>query len=122
MAAAEHDLDQDMQQGGLLMNARQSTHMRQISAIWISVGLALFTALAYLLIAWKMLGVGDLNMTEAPPAIVYVAAGCYLLGGFLILLRNRALLISGAVINAMVVLFFSIYIRTVRPLCSPPVA
>ncbi len=75
-------------------------------AMWLAVGLALCAALAYLLIAWKVLGVGDLNTTDAPPTIVYVAAGCYLLGGLLILLRNRPLMIFGVLINAMVMLFF----------------
>jgi hypothetical protein len=45
-------------------------------------------------------------MDEKPPAIIYVAAGCYLLGGLLILLRRRWLLIFGAGINALVILFF----------------
>jgi hypothetical protein len=83
------------------MNASRST-----IAMWLAVALAFGAALAYLLIAWNVLGVGDLKMTEAPPVIVYVAAGCYLLGGLLILLRNRGLLIFGVVINAMVMLFF----------------
>ena len=37
---------------------------------------------------------------------MYVAAGCYLLGGLLILLRWLWLWITGAVINALVILFF----------------
>lgn len=81
---------------------------RTTIAMWLAVGLALFAALSYLLIAWNILGVGDLNTTDAPPAIVYVAAGCYLLGGLLILLHNRPLLIFGVFINAMVMLFFFI--------------
>ena len=84
-------------------------------ALWLSVALALIAAVAYLLIAWNVLGVGDLNMTEAPPVIVYVAAGCYVLGGLLILLRNRWLLILGAFINAMVIVFFFNLYRN-RPL------
>lgn len=88
------------------MNANQSTRSSQTRATWIAVGLALLAALAYLLIAWNILGVGDLNTTEAPPMIVYVAAGCYIAGGLLILLRNRPLLIFGVVINAAVMLFF----------------
>ncbi len=88
------------------MNATRTTQSNQRLAVWLATGLALCAALAYLLIAWKVLAVGDLNMTEAPPAIVYVAAGCYVLGGLLILLRNRVLLIFGVLINAAVILFF----------------
>ena len=74
--------------------------------LWTAVGLALFTALSYLLMALNVLGVGDLQMDEKPAVIIYVAAGCYLLGGLLILLRNRWLLLFGAFVNAMVILFF----------------
>jgi hypothetical protein len=45
-------------------------------------------------------------MDEKPAVIIYVAAVCYLLGGLLILLRNRWLLLFSAFINAMVILFF----------------
>jgi hypothetical protein len=50
--------------------------------------------------------VGDLQVEQDGGVIIYVAAGCYLLGGLLILLRNRWLLLFGAFINAMVILFF----------------
>jgi len=56
--------------------------------------------------AFNLLGVGDLQLDEKPAGIIFVAAGCYLLGGLLILLRNRWLLLFGAFINAMVILFF----------------
>lgn len=87
------------------MNAIQSTY-NHIRVMWIAVGLAIFTALAYVLMALNLLGVGDLQMDERPATIIYVAAGCYLIGGLLILLRNRWLLIFGAFINALVILFF----------------
>lgn len=74
--------------------------------LWIAVGLALFTALTYVLMARDLLGVGDLQMDEKPAGIIYFAAGCYPIGGLLILLRNRWLLLFGAFINAMVILFF----------------
>jgi hypothetical protein len=74
--------------------------------MWTAVGLAFFTALSYLLMQFNILGVGDLEVGEKPAGIIYVAAGCYLLGGLLILLRNRWLLLFGAFINAMVILFF----------------
>ena len=87
------------------MNAIQSTN-NHTRVMWLAVALAIFTAIAYVLIAFNVLGVGDLQMDEKPPAIIYVAAGCYLLGGLLILLRNRWLLLFGAGINALVILFF----------------
>ena len=74
--------------------------------MWAAVTLAFLTALSYLLMAFNVLGVGDLQMDEKPAGIIFVAAGCYLLGGLLILLRNRGLLVFGAGINALVILFF----------------
>src|SRR5689334_1490309 len=71
------------------MNAIQSTKNNSIPVLWIAVGLAIFTALAHVLIAFNILGVGDLQMDEKSAAIIYIAAGCYLLGGLLILIRNR---------------------------------
>jgi len=88
------------------MNAVQPTKPHQVRVMWLAVALAMIAALAYLMIAWNILGVGDLNMTDAPPAIVFVSAGCYFLGGLLILLRRRWLWIIGIVINALVMLFF----------------
>ena len=86
------------------MNTLQSPAQRRI--LWLAVGLAIFTAVTYLLMVWNVLGVGDLQMDEKPAGIIYFAAGCYLVGGLLILLRNRGLLLFGAFINAMVILFF----------------
>jgi hypothetical protein len=86
------------------MNTIQSPAQRRI--LWIAVGLAIFIAATYFLMAWSLLGVGDLKMDEKPAGIIYFAAGCYLVGGLLILLRNRWLLLFGAFINAMVILFF----------------
>jgi len=78
----------------------------QARILRVAVALALITALSYVFIALNILGVGDLLMSEKPAGIIYVAAGCYLLGGLLILLHNRWLLLFGAFINAMVILFF----------------
>ena len=88
------------------MNTVPSVNTNPTRILWAAVGLALFTALAYVLMALNLLGVGDLQMNEKPAGIIFVAAGCYLLGGLLILLRNRWLLLFGAFINAMVILFF----------------
>ena len=88
------------------MSTVRSAITNQTRILWTAVGLALFTALSYLLMALNVLGVGDLQMDEKPAVIIYVAAGCYLLGGLLILLRNRWLLLFSAFVNSMVILFF----------------
>jgi hypothetical protein len=74
--------------------------------LWLAVVLALTTALTYMLMAWDVLGVGDLQPGEEGGVIVYVAAAAYLIGGLLILVRRRWLWITGAVVNALVMLFF----------------
>jgi hypothetical protein len=87
---------------------------------WLAVGLALFTALIYILIAFNILGVGNPQVARDGGAIIYVAAGCYMFGGFLILLRNRWLLLFGAFINFMVILFFfSMYQTRLEVILSP---
>lgn len=88
------------------MNTQQQSNLNLTRVMWAAVALALIAALSYVLMAFNVLRVGDLKMDEKPAVIIYVAAGCYLLGGLLILLRNRPLLLFGAFINAMVVLFF----------------
>ena len=88
------------------MNTIQQSNANHIRMMWLAVALAMITAISYLLMAFNILGVGDLQMDEKPAVIIYVAAGCYLLGGLLILLRNRWFLLFGAFINAMVILFF----------------
>ena len=82
--------------------------LNRVRVIWLDVALAATAALAYMLIALGVLTVGDLATAEAPAAIVYVAAGGYLLGGALILARRRWLWIVGAAINALVILFFAL--------------
>ena len=100
------------------MNTLQSPAQRRI--LWLAVGLATFTAVTYLLMVWNVLGVGDLQMDEKPAGIIYFAAGCYLVGGLLILLRNRGLLLFGAFINAMVLLFFfNLYSNRPAVILSP---
>lgn len=74
--------------------------------IGLAVVLALIAALAYILIGQHLLGTGDLQPAEEPAAIVYAAAGSYLVGGLLILTRSRWLWTVGAVVNGLVILFF----------------
>jgi hypothetical protein len=88
------------------MNTVQQSNVNHIRGMWTAVTLAIVTAIAYVLIAFNILGVGDLQTSEKPAGIIYFAAGCYLLGGLLILTRKRRLLIFGATINALVILFF----------------
>jgi hypothetical protein len=73
--------------------------------MWLDVALAFTAALAYVLTAINVLAV-NLPATDVPPVIPYVAAGCYAVGGLLILLRLRWLWMVGAAINALVMLFF----------------
>lgn len=86
---------------------------------WIAFSLAIFTSVAYLLIRFNILGIGDLVASEQPVGIVYASAGCYLVGGFLILLKRKWLWVIGAIINALVVFFFfSMYKGQVSVLLS----
>ena len=88
------------------MNTIQKSTTNQVRIMWLAVTLAMTTAIAYILMAFNFLGVGDLQTGDKPAGIIYIAAGCYFLGGLLILLRKRGLLIFGASINALVILFF----------------
>jgi hypothetical protein len=88
------------------MNAIPSAKENHVRILWLAVTLAFVSALAYVLIAWDLLGVGDLEMAADGDVIIYVAAGCYLIGGLLILVRRRWLWLLGALINAVVILFF----------------
>ena len=75
-----------------------------------AVAFAWLAALAYLLLALDVLGAGGLEADEGSASVVFVAAGCYAVGGLLIVLRRRWLWIAGAVMNALVLLmFFSVY-------------
>jgi hypothetical protein len=69
---------------------------------------------------FQLAGCGGFRADERPSGIIYVAAGSYLVGGLLILLRRRWLWVMGAVINALVILFFfSIYQERPAVLLSP---
>ncbi len=88
----------------MIINLSASRNQSRI--VWLAMGLGLFAAMAYLLLALNVLTVGNLNLTEAPLVIVCLAALCYLAVGLLILSRDRWLLLYGALINAMMILFF----------------
>lgn len=74
--------------------------------LWLGVGLALITALAYVLVGSDVLAVGGAARAEDGVNMAYIAAGFYFLGGLLILLRRRGLWIFGLVMNTLVMLFF----------------
>jgi hypothetical protein len=93
---------------------------KQIRVMWIAVGLALLAALTYVLMQMNVLGVGDLATAEKPAGIIYAAAGGYVLGGLLILLRRRWLWVVGAVINGLVIMaFLNFYQERPSVLFSP---
>ncbi len=87
-----------------MVAVRPTNDVRRVS--WLAVALAVGVALAYVLMASGLLSVGDPQVARDGGPIVYVAAGCYLLGGLLILARRRWLWIAGALINLLVILFF----------------
>lgn len=74
--------------------------------IGLAVTLAIGVAVAYALIGLNVVAVGSLTAVEKPAVIIFTAAGSYLLGGLLILLRRRWLWTVGAVINALVMVSF----------------
>jgi hypothetical protein len=100
------------------MNTVQTNNNTRM--MWVAVALAIMTALSYLLMQFNILGVGDLQVDEKPAGIIYIAAGCYLLGGLLILLRNRWLMLFGVFMNTMVLFFFfSMYQNRPAVIFSP---
>ncbi len=86
---------------------------------WVAFGLAVFTSIAYMLIRFNILGIGNLVASDQPVGIVYASAGCYLVGGLLILLKRKWLWVIGAIINALVIFFFfSMYKNQVSVIVS----
>jgi hypothetical protein len=76
---------------------------------WVSMLLATAAAVVYILAGLGVLRVPGLT-ENPPPAIPYVCAACYILGGLLVLVGNRWLLILGSGINVMVIgIFFAMY-------------
>lgn len=76
----------------------------------LTISLAFLAAFIYILLAAGVMKIETLTPEEAPAGIIWAAAAGYLLGGVLILRNKRWLWITGAVINAMVMMmFFSAY-------------
>jgi len=66
------------------MTTNQTTPSQQDRIAWMAVALATLAAVIYVLIALGVVPVGDLQLAAEGGVIIYVAAGCYLLGGLLI--------------------------------------
>jgi hypothetical protein len=70
------------------------------------LALAFIAAVFYFLLGAGVITVPSLSAADGPPGIVYIAAGCYALGGLLILLKKRWLWIIGLIMNTLVIAFF----------------
>lgn len=93
---------------------------RWTPVIWLAVALAIIAALAYVMIAAGWLAIGDIVPAQEGGAVIYVAAGSYLVGGLLILARRRWLWVAGVMMNALVMLFyFQMYQARAAVLFSP---
>jgi hypothetical protein len=83
--------------------------------------LAFIAGLAYFLLASHVITVPALNGDGSRAGIVYVAGGCYVLGGLLILARKRWLWIFGLVMNTLVMaIFFTMYNQKPEVIFSLP--
>jgi len=83
--------------------------------------MAVIAAIFYFLTGAGIITVPSLSTESGPPAIVYIAGGCYVLGGLLIFTGKRWLWITGLVINTLVVGFFYImYIQKPDIMLSLP--
>ena len=72
--------------------------------------LAFIAAAVYALVGTNVISIPRLGASEAPVAIFYIAAGCYLVGGLLVLWRRRWLWTVGLAANTWVIsIFFLAY-------------
>jgi len=89
--------------------------------IVISTALSLVAALFYILTGAGVFQAGEVNAGGDASGIAFTAAGCYIAGGLLILLKKRWLWLTGAVINAIVIfIFYSMYIGNTAIMLSIP--
>ena len=72
---------------------------------WVAVGLALVAAVVYLVLASPAM---PADYKAPPTPVLVVAALAYLVGGGLILLGDRRLLVLGAVLNPLVLLAYTV--------------
>jgi hypothetical protein len=72
--------------------------------------LAFLAAVVYVLVGTNVVSLPRLGAEEAPAAIFFIAAGCYSVGGLLVLWRRRWLWTVGLAANTWVVsIFFLAY-------------
>ncbi len=72
--------------------------------------LALISALVYVFLILGIFTVGDMISDEGVPAYFYIVPAGYAIGGLLILLKKRWLLMIGAVLNFIpIVVFYAAY-------------
>jgi len=83
--------------------------------------LAFIAAVVYALVGTDVIAIPRLGAEEAPVAVFYIAAGCYLVGGLLVLWRRRWLWTVGLAANAWVIcVFFLAYHRKPEMMVSAP--
>ena len=68
--------------------------------------LAFIAAVVYALVGTNVISIPSLGAAEAPLAIFYIAAGCYLVGGLLVLWKIRWLWALGLAANTWVIAIF----------------
>ena len=68
--------------------------------------LAFIAAVFYILLASRVITASTLESKDWQHVLIYVAGGCYILGGLLILAKKRWLWIVGLVMNTLVMAFF----------------
>ena len=73
--------------------------------------LAFIAAVFYILLASRVITASNLESKDWQHVLVYVAGGCYILGGLLILAKKRWLWITGLVMNTLVMAFFFVMYR-----------
>ena len=83
--------------------------------------LAFIAAVVYVLVGTNVIAIPRLGAEEAPVAVFYIAAGCYLVGGLLVLWRRRWLWTVGLAANTWVIsIFFLAYHQKPEMMVSAP--
>ena len=81
--------------------------------------LAFIVAVFYILLAAGIITPSTLAAKDWQIILIYVAAGCYILGGLLVLAKKRWLWIIGLVMNTLVmVFFFALYSKNLAVIFS----
>jgi hypothetical protein len=84
------------------------------------LAMAVVSALAYALVGVGVLKAGELTGDAIPPFYYVIPAG-YFIGGLLVLLRKRWLLIIGLILNALAIVgFYTMYSARPDVMLSAP--